>query len=289
MLKYEWLIEVTINGRFPEVVDASRLTTCHATSSSHHEFAAEGPATMKQGATALQITPEDIVLSKNEFFVPVDARRMAGVAGVFKRIFDAAAAGLMVFLLLPVFLILAILVKRSSPGPVLFVQERLGRNGRPFKFYKFRSMRSDADDVVHRQFAAMFINGDQDGCHECNGGKKLFKLEKDPRVTTVGRWLRRTSLDELPQLLNVIKGDMSLVGPRPPISYEIDNYQPWHFERLKVVPGLTGLWQVAGRSKVTFDEMVHLDLHYINNWSLLLDLKILLRTIPVVLRGTGGM
>lgn len=244
---------------------------------------------MKQDATALQIAPVGLTLAQHEFFVPVDTRRMAGYRGTLKRLFDLAAACAAVLLASPFFLVLAILVKRSSPGPVLFVQERLGRNGRPFKFFKFRSMRHDADDNVHRQFAAMFINGDKDGCRQTNGGKDLFKLERDPRVTAIGRWLRRTSLDELPQLFNVIKGEMSLVGPRPPIAYEIENYQPWHFERLKVIPGLTGLWQVTGRSQVSFDEMVHLDLHYINHWSLLLDLKILLRTIPVVLRGTGGL
>jgi len=244
---------------------------------------------MKQDAAVLQIAPESLALATHEFFVPVDARRLTGPSGRVKRFFDFAVALLMVILLAPLLLLLALLVKRSSPGPVLFVQERLGRNGRPFRFYKFRSMRCDADDTVHRQFAAMFINGDQEGCRERNGGKPLFKLERDPRVTPIGRWLRRTSLDELPQLFNIIRGDMSLVGPRPPIAYEIENYQPWHFERLKVVPGLTGLWQVMGRSQVSFDEMVHLDLHYINNWSLLLDLKILLRTVPVVLRGTGGL
>jgi exopolysaccharide biosynthesis polyprenyl glycosylphosphotransferase len=244
---------------------------------------------MKQDATALQIAPRGQALSQHEFFVPVDARRLAGLAGLAKRIFDSTAAAGLILLLLPVFALLAILVKRSGPGPVLFVQERLGRNGRPFRFYKYRSMRHDADDVVHRQFVAMFINGDQEGCRASNGGSAVFKLARDPRITTVGRWLRRTSLDELPQLFNILKGEMSLVGPRPPIAYEIENYQPWHFERLKVLPGLTGLWQVMGRSRVSFDEMVHLDLHYINNWSLLLDLKILLRTIPVVLRGTGGL
>ncbi len=219
----------------------------------------------------------------------MDAKRFFGLGGVLKRTFDLVAASLLTLALLPLFATIAVLVKRSSPGPVLYVQERLGRNGRPFRFYKFRSMRHDSDDEIHRQFAAMFINGDNDGCHERNGGKPLFKMERDPRITRIGYWLRRTSLDELPQLFNIIQGDMSLVGPRPPIAYEIENYQPWHLERLKITPGLTGLWQVMGRSEVSFDEMVHLDLHYINHWSLLLDLKILLRTFPVVMRGTGGM
>jgi exopolysaccharide biosynthesis polyprenyl glycosylphosphotransferase len=244
---------------------------------------------MKQSAVALPVASESVSLSQREFFVPVDPTRMRGLAGMVKRTIDVVVSGLALLALSPFFLVLSILVKRSSPGPVFFVQERLGRNGRPFNFYKFRSMRHDADDAIHRQFAAMFINGDDEGCHASNGGKELFKLERDPRITAIGHWLRRTSLDELPQLYNILRGDMSLVGPRPPISYEIENYQPWHLERLKVTPGLTGLWQVMGRSQVSFDEMVHLDLHYINHWSPLLDLKIVLRTVPVVLKGTGGM
>ena len=129
-------------------------------------------------------------LSQREFFVPVDAKRFFGLSGVLKRAFDLTAASLLTLVLLPVLALIAFLVKRSSPGPVFYVQERLGRNGRPFRFYKFRSMRHDADDAIHRQFAAMFINGDDDGCHERNGGKQLFKLEQDPRVTRIGCWLR---------------------------------------------------------------------------------------------------
>jgi len=244
---------------------------------------------MKPSVAVLRVASESLALTQNEFFVPVDARRMAGVSGAVKRAIDVIGAGAMILVLAPVMLLIALLVKRSSPGPVIFVQERLGRNGRPFRFLKFRSMRHDADDEIHRQFAAMFINGDDDGCRERNGGKDVYKLEADPRVTPIGRFLRRTSLDELPQLFNILRGDMSLVGPRPPIAYEIENYQPWHLERLKVTPGLTGLWQVMGRSKVSFDEMVHLDLHYINHWSLALDIEILLRTLPVVVRGSGGL
>ncbi|MBD3221190.1 exopolysaccharide biosynthesis polyprenyl glycosylphosphotransferase [bacterium] len=244
---------------------------------------------MKQTAAALRVASESLALSQREFFVPVDTRRLTGVSGAVKRTIDILGAAALLVLTSPLLLTIALLVKRSSPGPVIFVQERLGRNGRPFRFFKFRSMRHDADDEIHRQFAAMFINGDDDGCRASNGGKDLYKLERDPRITPIGNWLRRTSLDELPQLWNILKGDMSLVGPRPPISYEIENYQPWHLERLKVTPGLTGLWQVMGRSKVSFDEMVHLDLHYINHWSLWLDIQILLRTLPVVMRGSGGM
>ena len=126
------------------------------------------------------------------------------------------------------------------------------------------------------------------GCAATNSGEKVFKLKRDPRITSIGAFLRRTSLDELPQLLNILRGDMSLVGPRPPIAYEIENYQPWHMERLKAVPGLTGLWQISGRSSVSFDEMVRLDIRYINEWSFSRDLAIMAKTIPVVIRGTGG-
>jgi lipopolysaccharide/colanic/teichoic acid biosynthesis glycosyltransferase len=149
-------------------------------------------------------------------------------------------------------------------------------------------MKHNSDDAIHRQFAAMFINGDQDGCKEKNDGENVFKLQRDPRITPIGAWLRRTSLDELPQLFNILKGEMSLVGPRPPIAYEIENYQPWHMERLRAVPGLTGLWQVSGRSKVSFEDMVRMDIRYINTWSPWKDFVILLKTVPVVLRGTGG-
>jgi len=198
------------------------------------------------------------------------------------------AASLALLVLSPVMLVIALLVKRSSAGPVLFVQERLGRDGQPFNFYKFRSMVYNSDDAIHRQFAAMFINGDEAGCSEKNSGETVFKMKQDPRVTRIGSFLRRSSLDELPQLFNILRGDMSLVGPRPPIAYEIENYQPWHMERLKAVPGLTGLWQVSGRSSVSFDEMVRLDIQYINSWSLRRDLAIILKTIPVVVKGTGG-
>ena len=244
---------------------------------------------MKQSAALLRVASRSIAVQNHEFFVPADTRRMVGISGFVKRVGDLLAAGLLIPLLSPVMAVLAALVKLSSPGSVLYVQERLGRNGRPFEFLKFRSMRFDSDDEIHRQFAAMFINGDDAGVRATNGGKDVFKMEADPRITPIGRWLRRTSLDELPQLFNILQGHMSLVGPRPPIAYEIENYQPWHLERMKVTPGLTGLWQVMGRSKVNFDEMVHLDLHYINHWSLWLDIEILLRTVPVVLRGTGGL
>ena len=243
---------------------------------------------MKEDSAAFSVVSGDYALTSPKLFIPADTTKYYGPYGRIKRAVDVLLATAMLVVVSPLMLLIALLVKQSSSGPVLFVQERLGRDGQPFKFYKFRSMAHNSDDAIHRQFAAMFINGDKSGCAESNEGEEVFKLKKDPRITAIGGLLRRTSLDELPQLFNIIMGEMSLVGPRPPIAYEIENYQPWHMERLKAVPGLTGLWQVSGRSSVSFEEMVRLDVRYINEWSPVLDLKILLKTIPVVLKGTGG-
>jgi len=205
-------------------------------------------------------------------------------ARVVKRAFDLAAAALALVLLSPLWVLMALLIKLDSKGPVLYRQERVGMDGRIFLFLKFRTMRTGADDRIHREFQRQYIEGRP----ETNLGdsvRPVYKLHDDPRVTRTGRWLRRTSLDELPQLLNVLRGDMSLVGPRPPIPYEVEAYALWHRKRLDMKPGMTGLWQVSGRNRLSFDEMVRLDLFYIENWSLWLDLKIMLRTLPVLLRG----
>ncbi len=244
---------------------------------------------MKEDAVAYAVADGDFVLSPPQLFIPADTTRYDGRNRRIKRVVDVVLSSLAILALAPVLAVIALLVKKSSAGPVLFVQERLGRDGRPFKFYKFRSMSHDSDDAIHRQFAAMFISGDEEGCANTNAGDPVFKIKRDPRVTRIGGLLRRTSLDELPQLFNILKGEMSLVGPRPPIAYEIENYQPWHMERLKAVPGLTGLWQVSGRSSVSFEAMVRLDIRYINNWSPWQDFLIVLKTVPVVLRGTGSL
>ncbi|HEX5131857.1 MAG TPA: sugar transferase [Candidatus Krumholzibacteria bacterium] len=204
-----------------------------------------------------------------------------------KRVIDVVFSLVVMVLGLPFYGLIAILIKLTSEGPILFVQDRVGVDGRPFKFYKFRTMLVDNSDADHRSFAADFIKGRL--MQEGEGAdKKVFKLQNDPRVTSIGRFLRKTSLDELPQFINVLRGDMTLVGPRPPLAYELAHYKEWHRGRLAVKPGLTGLWQVSGRSTVPFDEMVMLDLYYIENWSLALDLKIILRTVPVMLFGLGG-
>lgn len=193
-----------------------------------------------------------------------------------KRVADIVLATLGLVVTAPLMLLIAIAIKGESAGPILFPQVRVGRDGRLFTLYKFRSMAPDADE--HK---ARLRN-----LNEASG--PIFKIRDDPRLTRVGRWLRRLSIDELPQLWNVIKGEMSLVGPRPPVPSEVDEYKAWHRKRLLVEPGMTGLWQVSGRSELTFDEMVMLDLFYAENWSLWLDFKIIVRTIPTVLRGTGA-
>jgi len=203
-----------------------------------------------------------------------------------KRIFDVVFTMAVAILGLPFYLLIAALIKLTSEGPVLFVQERVGQDGHVFRFYKFRTMVVDNSDHQHRSFAEDFIKGRLMNAEE--GDHPVFKMQNDPRVTAIGRLLRKTSLDELPQFINVLRGEMTLVGPRPPLSYELAHYKEWHRGRLAVKPGLTGLWQVSGRSTVPFDEMVMLDLYYIENWSLALDMKIILRTVPVMLFGLGG-
>jgi lipopolysaccharide/colanic/teichoic acid biosynthesis glycosyltransferase len=186
-------------------------------------------------------------------------------------------------------LVIALAIGLTSRGPVIFRQTRLGWGGRPFVFYKFRSMRIDADDRIHREYVASLIAGNLKLVNQGDATRPLYKLHRDPRVTSVGRLIRRTSMDELPQLFNVVKGDMSLVGPRPPLPYEVASYESWHLGRiLDTKPGMTGLWQVNGRSRTSFEEMVRLDLQYVRNCSLALDLRILLRTAKAVLEGSGA-
>ena len=207
-------------------------------------------------------------------------------ARILKRTFDLIIAALAIVLLLPVWVVIAILIKLDSKGPVFYTQERVGMDGRLFLLYKFRTMQANADPELHREYQRAFIAGRA----ETNLGddrKPTYKLIADPRITRIGKLLRRTSLDEVPQLLNVFAGDMSIVGPRPPIPYEVEAYELWHRKRLDMKPGLTGLWQVSGRNRLPFEEMVRLDLFYIENWSLLLDLKIILRTGFVMIGREG--
>jgi len=184
--------------------------------------------------------------------------------------------------------VIALAIRLSSKGPVLFKQERLGQFGKKFILLKFRSMRTDCDPRIHQEYVSQFIAGQVDSGSP-SGDKTVFKIQADPRVTSVGRFLRKTSLDELPQFWNVLVGEMSLVGPRPPIPYEFTSYDLWHRRRvLEIKPGITGLWQVEGRSRTRFDDMVRLDLKYAQAWSIWLDVKILLQTPGAVLTGEGA-
>jgi len=208
-----------------------------------------------------------------------------------KRIIDIIGSVSALIVFSPLFILIPILIKTGSRGPVFFRHERLGMFGKKFMFLKYRSMRADNDDSVHREYIKNLITSQnaEDGNSDKPGENGLYKIKDDPRVTLIGKVLRKTSLDELPQLLNVFKGDMSLVGPRPPIPYEYDEYKIWHTRRvIEVKPGITGLWQVEGRSSTSFDEMVRLDLKYIREWSLWLDIKIILKTPWVVLTGKGA-
>jgi exopolysaccharide biosynthesis polyprenyl glycosylphosphotransferase len=198
------------------------------------------------------------------------------VQGFITRFVDVTLSCLIIVLGFPLWLCIAIAIRLNSPGPIIYKQTRIGKNGQPFKICKFRSMYKDADKML----AALMAYNEAQG--------PLFKIREDPRITPVGKFLRRTSLDEFPQLINVLKGEMSLVGPRPPLPHEVAKYEEWHKGRLAIKPGLTGLWQVRGRSDLSFDEGVLMDLYYIENWSLRLYFQILLRTIPVVLFSRGA-
>ncbi|MDI3339331.1 MAG: undecaprenyl-phosphate glucose phosphotransferase [Sphaerobacter sp.] len=209
--------------------------------------------------------------------IEIKEARIRGWNYAVKRAMDIVIATTVLTLCAPLMLLIALAIKLDSEGPVLFGQERVGKDGRRFTLYKFRSMCQDAEQ---KKAELMRLATPKDGL--------LFKLKDDPRVTRVGRILRRTSLDELPQFINVLLGDMSVVGPRPQVPSEVAAYADWHYQRLLVTPGLTGLWQVNGRSDLTFDEMVKLDLYYAENWSPWLDIKLILRTIPAVLLGRGA-
>lgn len=204
-----------------------------------------------------------------------------------KRMLDVVGSAALLVVLLPILVLITILVKLTSSGPIFFRQDRIGASGKPFTMLKFRTMRVDADHELHRQFVTAFIKSG--AAASPSGDSGLFKIVNDPRVTFVGRVLRKTSLDELPQLWNVLRGDMSLVGPRPPLSYEVEQYKRWHYRRvLEAKPGITGLWQVAGRSRTNFDDMVRLDLQYVQNQSAWTDIKILLATPRAVISGKGA-
>jgi len=208
---------------------------------------------------------------------------------IIKRGIDIIGSGLLLLILSPLLLAVALLIKLTSKGPVIFAQERLGQFGKRFKCLKFRTMRANNDSKIHRDYVQRFIAGKGDGQKRSDAKPAVYKIRNDPRITPIGRFLRKTSLDEFPQFWNVLVGEMSLVGPRPPVPYEFEVYDFWHRRRvLEVKPGVTGLWQVSGRSRTCFDDMVRLDLRYSQRWSLWLDLRILLATPRAVLMGDGA-
>jgi lipopolysaccharide/colanic/teichoic acid biosynthesis glycosyltransferase len=213
---------------------------------------------------------------------------LTATARALKKSMDmiGAVAGLVLFS--PAMLVTAVLVKITSPGPILFKQKRLGYKGKYFTFLKFRSMYINSEDRVHQEYVKKLINGKTQEINNGSADHPYYKITTDSRITPVGRFIRKTSLDELPQLWNVLRGEMSLVGPRPPIHYEVEEYKSWHYRRiLEAKPGITGLWQISDRNRTTFDEMVRLDLWYARNWSLALDMKILLKTFKVILLAEG--
>lgn len=214
-----------------------------------------------------------------------------------KRLLDIIISSLALLILSPLFLAIAIAIKLDSPGPVIYKQKRVRGNQNPedphpeqrvFDFYKFRSMYANADPSAHRRYVTEYINGNASAVNHGSPEKPVYKMRDDPRITRVGRFLRRTSLDELPQLFNVLRGDMSLVGPRPALPYEVEQYRSFHRQRLIPQAGLTGLWQVSGRGRLTFEQMVQLDIEYARRRSLALDLKILLKTLPAVISRDGA-
>lgn len=210
---------------------------------------------------------------------------VTGSYGVLKRVVDWLAGAGLLLLFSPLIFFIALLIKLDSPGPVLYKQERVGWQGRPFFMLKFRSMKTHNSPQAHRQYLQRII---RENLRPEDLGKSSLKETADPRITRVGKIIRKLSLDELPQFINVLRGDMSIVGPRPSIPYEYEVYKEWHKQRLDVLPGITGLWQVNGRNQVSFDEMVRLDLHYIEQKSIWLDLKIMLKTPFIMLQGKGG-
>ena len=248
-----------------------------------------------QVSVSFHVYPEDwgqdSVKPSNPVFYP-DLTKQAETkraSGAMKRTMDIVGSIIALVCAFPLFVMIAAAIKATSKGPVFFRQRRIGQHGRAFVFLKFRSMYVGNNAGIHKEYVQQLIAGKAERQPSSGNGNGVFKLTRDPRVTRIGSFLRRTSLDELPQFINVLKGEMSLVGPRPPVPYEVEAYDLWHRARLlEAKPGITGLWQISGRSRVTFDEMVRLDLRYARSWTPWMDVQILLRTPGAVLLGEGA-
>ncbi len=222
--------------------------------------------------------------------IPLIGPRSCNIEGlnyVIKRGFDITIASMVLILAAPLMLLAALLIWITDGRPILFRQKRVGLHGRSFEFLKFRTMHNDAGDQVHREYVKDWIQKNGSSAQTNGNGEKVFKLTCDPRITPLGRWLRRFSIDELPQIINVLRGEMSLIGPRPALPYELELYRDWHRRRLDAPPGITGLWQVGGRNQLGFDDMVRLDIEYLEGWTLAGDLRILARTLPALFHGRG--
>jgi lipopolysaccharide/colanic/teichoic acid biosynthesis glycosyltransferase len=288
-----WLTKGKVIGvMLPELVAPAQGAASQIEDRIGHELA------VRLGSTALSrvsvkvhvhagagVSSVDATTATEGLVAAIDARRSRTVPDGFKRALDIVFSLALLTILSPIFLILAAAVKLTSRGPVLFRQTRIGEKAQPFTMLKFRSMNAEAPAALHQQFVTEFIRSGAGA----KGAGGVFKLTSDPRITAIGHILRKTSLDELPQFWNVLRGDMSLVGPRPPLQYELEQYRSWHWRRvLDAKPGITGLWQVKGRSRTTFDEMVRLDLRYVRTRSLWTDIRILLATPRAVLTGKGA-
>jgi len=222
--------------------------------------------------------------------IPLVGPRASNIEGLnylLKRCFDLIVGTTLLVIASPVLVLASLAIGITTGLPVLFRQTRVGLRARPFQMLKFRTMRTEADDDVHRKFVRQWISLGRDAARKDGSDAAVYKLADDDRITPVGRWLRRFSIDELPQLINVIRGEMSLIGPRPALPYEVEQYEPRHLRRLEALPGVTGLWQVSGRNHLSFEDMVRLDVQYLENWSLASDLKILALTMPELVRGGG--
>jgi exopolysaccharide biosynthesis polyprenyl glycosylphosphotransferase len=280
--------EVTCEGQTP-ITEVLRSKVLHAL---HGELG-------RKVASSLVVTthlfPEKAGQDKGEkladsrFYPDLAKSAPKRASQIVKRAMDVLGSAFLLLILSPVLAVIAIAIKLTSKGPVIFRQERLGQFGSRFRCLKFRTMFVNNDPKIHQEYVQRFINGQSDSLHTESGKPAVYKIKNDSRVTTLGRFLRKTSLDEFPQFWNVLMGDMSLVGPRPSLPYEFEIYDLWHRRRvLEVKPGVTGLWQVSGRSRTCFDDMVRLDLRYSQSWSIWLDLKILLATPGAVLSGDGA-
>ena len=264
----------------PLVLRKLRFTNGTVNSSNNTLFRENGM--LKFDWQPLNITEGAATVDASYLWRNICEERAAFSYRFWKRVVDIFGALIGLLLFSPLIILFALLIKTTSRGPLIYSQQRIGQLMQPFTFYKFRTMRPNNDNSIHKQYVQKLIEGN--GENQGSGDEPVYKL-KDPRVTPIGQILRKTSMDEIPQLFNVLKGEMSLVGPRPPIDYEVEKYQSWHLRRIfEAKPGVTGLWQVYGRSKTTFDEMVRLDLQYVENRSILLDLKIILLTFSAIFK-----